>query len=94
MGLRREWRRQHDKELYALYSSPNIRVIKSRRMRWAGRVACMGARRGTYRVLVGKPEGMRPRERPRSRRKDNIKMVLTEGGWGINWMDLVQNMDR
>jgi hypothetical protein len=54
----------------------------------------MGARRGTYRILVGKPEGMRPLERPRSRREDNIKMVLTEWGWGIDWMDLAQNMDR
>jgi len=47
-------------------SSPNIvRVIKSRRMRWAGRVACMGVERGVYRVLVGKPEGRRPLGRPR-----------------------------
>jgi hypothetical protein len=56
-----EWRRLHNKELYALYSSPDIiRVIKSRRLRWAGHVARMGERRGTYRVLVGKPEGKRP----------------------------------
>jgi hypothetical protein len=53
-----EWRRLHNKELYALYSSPNIiQVIKSRRLRWAGHVACMGEKRGTYRVLVGKTEG-------------------------------------
>jgi hypothetical protein len=53
-----EWRRLHNKELHALYSSPNIiRVIKSRRMRWAGHVARMGERRGAYRALVGKPEG-------------------------------------
>jgi hypothetical protein len=63
-----EWRRLHNKELYTLYSSPNInRVIKSRRLRWAGHVARMGERRGAYRVLVGKPEGRRPLERPRSR---------------------------
>ena len=48
----------HNEELNDLYSSPNIvRVIKSRRMRWAGHVACMGEERGLYRVLVGKPEG-------------------------------------
>jgi len=51
-----------------LYSSPNIvRVIKSRRMRWAGHVARMGEERGVYRVLVGKPEGKRPLGRPRHR---------------------------
>ena len=52
------WRRLLNKELYALYSSPNIiRVMKSRRLRWAGHVARMGERRGAYRVLLGKPEG-------------------------------------
>jgi hypothetical protein len=60
-----EWRRLHNKELYVLYSSPIIiRVMKSRRLRWAGHVACMGERRGAYRALVGKPEGRRPLERP------------------------------
>jgi hypothetical protein len=71
-----EWRRLHNKELYALYSPNNIRVIKSRRLRWAGHVACMGERRGAYRALVGKPEGRRPLERPRCRWEDNIKMDL------------------
>ena len=53
-----EWRRLHNGKLNDLYSSPNIvRVIKSRRMRWVGHVACMGEERGVYRVLVGKPEG-------------------------------------
>ena len=62
-----EWRRLHNEELNDLYSSPNImRVIKSRRMRWAGHVAHMGEERG-YRVLVGKPEGKRPLGRPRRR---------------------------
>ena len=52
-----EWRKLHNEELNDLYTSPNIiRVIKSRKMRWAGHVACMGERRGLYRVLVGKPE--------------------------------------
>ena len=56
-----EWRKLHNEELNDLYSSPNdVQVIKPRRMRWAGHVACMGERRGVYRVLVGKPEGKRP----------------------------------
>jgi hypothetical protein len=56
-----EWRRLHNEEIYALYSSPNIiRVIKSRRLRWVGHVANMGSRRGAYRALVGKLEGRRP----------------------------------
>ena len=84
-----EWRRLHNKELYALYSSPNIiRVIKSRRLRWAGHVARMGERRGAYRVLVGKPEERRPLERPRRKWEDNIKVGLTEVGWGA-WTGLV-----
>jgi hypothetical protein len=76
-----EWRRLHNKELYALYSSPNIiRVIKSRRLTWAGHVARMGERGGAYRALVGKPEGRRPLGRPRRRWEDNIKMGLQEVG--------------
>jgi len=56
-----EWRQLHNEEFNVLYSSPNIvRVIKSRRMRWAGHVARMGERRGVYRVLVGKPGGKIP----------------------------------
>jgi hypothetical protein len=78
-----EWRRLHNKELYALYSSPNItRVIKSRRLRWTGHVAHMGERRGAYRALVGKPEGRRPLGRPRRRWEGIIKMDLQEVGWG------------
>jgi hypothetical protein len=72
-----EWRRLHNKELYAVYSSLNIiRVTKSRRLRWAGHVARVGERRGAYRTLVGKPEGRRPLGRPRRRWEDNIKMDL------------------
>jgi hypothetical protein len=78
-----EWRRLHNKELYALYSSRNIiRVIKSRRLRWAGHVARMGERRGAYRALVGKPEGRRPLGRPRRRWEDDIKFDLRELGCG------------
>jgi hypothetical protein len=73
----REWRRLHTKELYAVYSSPSIiRVIKSRRLRWARHVARMGERRGAYRALVGKPEGRRPLGKPRRRWEDNMKMDL------------------
>jgi len=72
-----EWRRLHNEELNDLYSSPNIvRVIKSRRMRWAGHVARMGEECGVYRVLVGKPEGSRPLGRPSRRWVDNIRMDL------------------
>jgi len=72
-----EWTRLHNEELNDLYSSPNIvRVIKSRRMRWAGHVACMGGGRGVYRVLVGKPEGRSPLGRQRRRWVDNIRMDL------------------
>jgi hypothetical protein len=61
-----EWRKLHNEELQDLYSSPSIiRIIKSRRMRWAGHVARMGQKRNAYRLLVGKPEGRRPLGRPR-----------------------------
>ena len=80
----REWRRLHNEKLNDLYSSPNIvRVIKSRRMRWAGHVARMGGERGVYRVLVGKPEVKRPLGRPRRRWVDNIRMDLREVGCGL-----------
>jgi len=83
-----EWRRLHNEELIDLYSSPNIvRVIKSRRMRWVGHVARMGEERGVYRVLVGKPEGMRPLGRPRRRWMDNIRMDFQEVDVGI-WIGL------
>ena len=72
----------HNKEHHALYSAPDIiQVNKTRRLRWAGHVARMG-RRGTYTVLVGKPEGRRPFVRPRRRWEDNIKMDLREVGRG------------
>jgi len=86
----------HNEELNDLYSSPNIvRVIKSRRMRWAGHVACMGEERGVYRVLVGKPEGRRPLGRPRPRRVDNIRTDLQEVGCGyMDWIGLAQDRER
>jgi hypothetical protein len=77
-----EWRRLHKEGLHDLYSSNIIRVIKSRRMRWAGNVVRVGERRGAYRVLVGKPEGKTPLGRRRRRWEDNIKMDLYEVGWG------------
>jgi len=99
-GLRRdeitgEWRRLHHEELNDLYSSPNIvRVIKSRRMRWAGHVARMGEERRVCIVLVGKPEGRRPLGRPRRRCVDNIRMDLQEVGCGyMDWIGLAQNRD-
>jgi hypothetical protein len=87
------WRKLHNNELHTLYSSPHIvRMIKSRRMRWAGHVACMGEGRGVYRVLVGRPEGKRPLGRPRHRWEDSIKMDLREIGIdGVNWIQLAQD---
>jgi hypothetical protein len=89
------WRKRNE-ELHDLYSSPTIvRVIKSRRMRWAGHVARMGDEGGVYRVLVGKPEGKRPLGRPRRRWKDNLKMDLLEVGCGgMHWIELAQDRDR
>ena len=91
-----EWRKLPSEELSDLYSLPNIvRVVKSRRMRWAGHVVRMGEGRGVHRVLVGNPEGKRPLGRPRRRWEDNIKMDLQEVGWSCgDWMELAQDRDR
>jgi hypothetical protein len=71
------WRKLHNEALRDLYSSPSIiRIIKSRRKRWAGHVARMGEKRNAYRSLLEKPEGKRPLGRPRRRWVDNIKMDL------------------
>jgi hypothetical protein len=78
-----EWRKLHNKKLNDLYSSPNIvRVVKPRRMRWAGHVARMGEERGVHRLLVGKPEGKSPLGMPRRRWEDNIKIDLQKVGGG------------
>jgi len=91
-----EWRRLHNEELNDLYSLPNIvRVIKSRRMRWAGNVGRMGEERGAYRVLVGKPEGRRPLGRPRRIWANNIRTDLQEVGCVyMDWIGLAQDRDR
>jgi len=81
-----EWAKLHNEELNDLYSSPDdVRVIKLRRMRWAGHVTCMeGGRKGVYRVLARKPEGKIPLGGPRHRWEDNIKMNLQEVGCGLD----------
>jgi hypothetical protein len=90
-GLKRdevtgEWRKVHNEKRNGLYSSPNIvRVIKSRGMRWVGRVTRMGERRNLYKVLVGKPEGRRPLGRPSRSWENSIKMDLQEVGcWSMD----------
>jgi len=94
-GLTREWGKLHNEELNDLYCSPNIlRLIKSRRMRWAGHVARTGERRGVYRALMGKPEVNRPLGRPRHRWEDNIKMDLQEVVcWSMDWIELTQDRE-
>ena len=86
----------YNEALNDLYSSPKIvRVIKWRRMRWAGHVARMGEERVVYSVLVGKSEGKRPLGRPRCRWVDNIRMDLQEVGCGyMDWIGLAQDRDR
>jgi hypothetical protein len=97
-GPRREkngsWRKFHNDELHSLYFSPNIvSVIKSRRLKLAGHVACMGKGRDIYRVLVGRPESKRPLGRSRRRWEDNIKLDVREIGIiEANWIQLAQDM--
>jgi hypothetical protein len=82
-------RKLHNEELHDLYSSPSIiTMIKSRRMRWAGHEARMGEKRNVYRLLVVKPEGKRPLERPRRRWVDILRWILER--WdGVMWTGLV-----
>jgi hypothetical protein len=89
----RSWRKVHNDEFHSLYSLSNIvRVIKSRRMGWAGHVACMEEGRGVYRVLDGRPKGKRPLGKSRCRWEDNIKMDLREIGIdGVKWIQLAQD---
>jgi hypothetical protein len=90
------WRKLHNDELHNLYSSRSkIRIIKSRKMRWAGHVARMGEKRNVYRLLVGKPEGKRLLGRPRCRWIYNIKMDLLEVGLNVvDWIGLAQDRYR
>jgi hypothetical protein len=89
-------RKLHNEELHGLYSSPSIiRVIKARRMRWAGHVVRKGKMRGAYNILVGRPEGRRPLGRPRHIWEDNIKMDLREIEFGdVDWIHWAQDRDR
>jgi hypothetical protein len=91
-----ESRKFHNEELRDLYSSPSkIRIIKSRKMRWAVHLAHMGEKRSAYRLLVGKPEGKRPLGRPRRRWVNNIRMNLGEVGWGdVDWIGLAQDRNK
>ena len=92
----REWKKLYNKELSFLYSLANIvRVVKSRRMRWAGHMERMGEGRGVHRFLVRKPEGKRQLGRPRRKWEDNIKMDFQEVGVGCgDWMELAQDRVR
>jgi hypothetical protein len=85
-----EWRKLHNKELRDLYSSPSIiRIIKSRRMRWAGHVARMGEKINAYRLLVAKAEGKRPLGRPRRVGGWIILVLILERWDGVMWIGLV-----
>jgi hypothetical protein len=95
-GVMGGWRKLLNEELHNLYSSPSIiRIIKSRRMRWAGHVARMGEKRNAFRLLIGKPEGKRQIGRPRRRWIDNISMDLLKIGLSVvDWIGLAQDRYR
>jgi hypothetical protein len=90
------WRRLYNEELHNLYASSNfIRVIKSRRIIWAGNVARIRDMRNAYNILVGNPEDKRSFGSSRHRWKDNIRMDLSEIGWRcVDWMHLAQEWDQ
>jgi hypothetical protein len=94
--MTRGWRKLHNEELRDLYSPPIIiRIIKSKRMRWAGHVTRMGVKRNSYRLLIGMTEGKRPLGRPGRMWVNNIRMDLGEIEWGgVDWIDLVQDRDK
>jgi hypothetical protein len=95
-GPKGDWRKLHNEELHNLYSSLIIiRMIKSRRMRWAGHVARMGEKRNAYRILVAKPEGRKPLGKSRRKWVDNVKIDLREIGCdGVDRVDLAQDRDQ
>jgi hypothetical protein len=98
------WRKLRNEKLYNFYSLPSIiRMIRSRRMRWAEHAARMRRRkkkkkrrrRNEYRILVGNPEGRRRLRRPGRRWEDNIRLDLRERGWGgVDWIDQAQDRDQ
>jgi hypothetical protein len=82
------WRKLHNEELHNLYGSPSIiRIIKSRRMRWAGHVVRMRETRNACRILIGKPEGKRSLGRPRRRWEGNVKIDLKRDRMGPYGLD-------
>ena len=89
--VRGEWRKLHDEELYALFSSNIIPVFKYKRLRWTRNVASVAHRRGAYKVNVWRPEG-----RPRRRWENNIKMDVRDwdGGGSMDWIDLAEDRGR
>jgi hypothetical protein len=89
-----DWRKFHNGELHNLYSSPDIRRIKSRRMRWAGHVARMGEGRNVYRVLMGKPEGKNHLEDQGVDGRMGSKWILARLAGGAEWIHLAQDRDR
>jgi hypothetical protein len=91
-----DWTRLHNEELHNLYASRTIiRVIKSRKMRWADHVAPLGEMENAYKIFVGKSEGNKALGRPMLRWKLNIEMDLRGMGWkGVVWMHLVQDRDQ
>jgi hypothetical protein len=91
----REWRRQHNEELYDFFSPNIIWVTISTRMRWAGHVARMGEKRDAFRDFMGRPEGKRSFGKLRRRWENNIKIDVQEVGCGgVDWLGLAEDGDR